>query len=153
VELVRNRVNALEIAERYFAPSELRWLQAADEADRCARFTELWTLKEAYIKAVGRGLGVPLDSFAFGFEGASALHFSTGEARWRFVLAAPTADSRLAIAVDEAHAAPPRRARILGVGAGGADAVPLDVLRWSPSVVVSSNAVKSNAFAFPCRRG
>jgi 4'-phosphopantetheinyl transferase len=143
VELVSNRVNALEIGERYFAPSEVRWLRDAGEADRCARFTELWTLKEAYIKAVGSGLGVPLDSFAFGFDGASGLRFSPSETRWRFVLAAPTADSRLAIAVDEAHAAPPRRARILGVGATVLEAAPLDVLRWSPSVIVSSDVVET----------
>ena len=29
----------------------------ADEAERARRFVRLWTLKEAYVKAVGRGIG------------------------------------------------------------------------------------------------
>jgi 4'-phosphopantetheinyl transferase len=57
-----------EIAERYFPEAEKAWLRAAPAAEREERFLQLWTLKEAFVKADGRGLSVPLDSFAFRIE-------------------------------------------------------------------------------------
>jgi 4'-phosphopantetheinyl transferase len=56
---------ALEIVSRNFAPSEIARLSALDPRERSVAFTRLWTLKEAYIKATGQGLGLPLDGFAF----------------------------------------------------------------------------------------
>lgn len=55
------------IAERYFAPTEVNALLALPEAQQLERFYDLWTLKEAYIKARGLGLAIALDSFAFSF--------------------------------------------------------------------------------------
>jgi 4'-phosphopantetheinyl transferase len=54
------------IAERFFAPEEVQALRAVpDEAARAEHFMRLWTLKEAFIKALGKGLAQPLDQFAF----------------------------------------------------------------------------------------
>ncbi|MHC4377346.1 MAG: 4'-phosphopantetheinyl transferase family protein [Planctomycetota bacterium] len=48
----------LELAPSVFHPAEREWLGAGlDEADLRARFLRLWTLKEAYLKARGWGLG------------------------------------------------------------------------------------------------
>lgn len=55
----------LEIAESCFAPAELALLRGSEPARQSETFTRLWTLKEAYIKATGRGLNCPLDGFAF----------------------------------------------------------------------------------------
>jgi 4'-phosphopantetheinyl transferase len=58
----------LAIAEAYFARSEVDLLEKALPSERARCFFRLWTLKEAYIKAIGKGLSAPLDSFAFTLE-------------------------------------------------------------------------------------
>jgi 4'-phosphopantetheinyl transferase len=59
----------LDIAEKLFAPDEKALLRAlGGTQERRERFLELWTLKEAVIKATGRGLSQSLDSFSIGFD-------------------------------------------------------------------------------------
>ena len=65
VEDTTRPVEALRIAERFFAADEARALRALPPARQRDRFFELWTLKEAYAKAVGLGLALPLDRVAF----------------------------------------------------------------------------------------
>jgi 4'-phosphopantetheinyl transferase len=52
------------IAKRSFHPAETKWVSAANTDLRAKAFFEVWTAKEAYIKASGFGLSHPLDSFA-----------------------------------------------------------------------------------------
>lgn len=55
-----------ELARRYFAPEEIRQLDATrNQDDHRQLFLRLWTLKEAFIKAIGTGMYTPLDQFAF----------------------------------------------------------------------------------------
>ncbi|KQY79957.1 hypothetical protein ASD24_18640 [Paenibacillus sp. Root52] len=54
----------LQIADRFFAPQEHRYLISQPADMQVETFYRLWTLKESYIKAVGKGLSIPLDSFA-----------------------------------------------------------------------------------------
>ena len=61
VERVR-KVN-LRIAERFFSPSEINDLMACEEENRMHYFITLWTIKESYLKAIGRGLTQHLNSF------------------------------------------------------------------------------------------
>ncbi|UYN96104.1 MAG: 4'-phosphopantetheinyl transferase superfamily protein [Enhydrobacter sp.] len=65
VEALERPGDLMEIARSYFAPAELATLRATAPADRRATFLRLWTLKEAYLKARGDGLSLPLDRFAF----------------------------------------------------------------------------------------
>ena len=66
VETPRRRTDTLAL-ERYFAPAERAALRALPAAARRRRFFEVWTLKEAYLKARGLGLRLPLEGFAFEF--------------------------------------------------------------------------------------
>jgi 4'-phosphopantetheinyl transferase len=60
-----DRKVTLGIADRYFCPEEVDWLQSLPEAIRPAGFLRLWTLKEAFIKATGQGLRQDLAMFWF----------------------------------------------------------------------------------------
>jgi 4'-phosphopantetheinyl transferase len=62
LETVR-RPAALRIAERHFTAAEVASLRAVPHAHRDEQFYTLWVLKEAYIKARGLGLSLPLQSF------------------------------------------------------------------------------------------
>lgn len=64
VEGLDRRID-LDIAKRYFAASEVRWLAAQPAAAQTNAFLRIWTLKESFIKAIGTGLTMPLDQFAF----------------------------------------------------------------------------------------
>jgi len=63
VELVRPNFAGEEIAERYFSRQEVMELQALPASLRDEGFFLCWTRKEAYVKASGEGLQVPLKSF------------------------------------------------------------------------------------------
>jgi 4'-phosphopantetheinyl transferase len=103
--------NALQVAHQYFTSSECNLLSGRAKKDAQARFIELWTLKESYIKAVGVGLSVPLNSFSFMFEGNAGLTFTCQYDRrhWQFWLAALSLRSRIAIAVSLDRAGAPRQ--------------------------------------------
>ena len=61
LEQLRPRPRALEIAQRYFSADETAALAALPAAQRHAAFLELWTAKEAVLKALGRGIAFGLD--------------------------------------------------------------------------------------------
>ena len=49
-------------------PRERQDLAGLDGQARATAFLRLWTCKEAVVKALGQGLSLPLDSFAFGLS-------------------------------------------------------------------------------------
>jgi 4'-phosphopantetheinyl transferase len=63
IETIRPIPDALDLARRFFSPAEIEALTATPVQDQEAAFLVAWTRKEAYIKALGGGLGVGLDSF------------------------------------------------------------------------------------------
>ncbi|EFN55799.1 hypothetical protein CHLNCDRAFT_145278 [Chlorella variabilis] len=68
----RTRRDPLRLARRRFSETEIADLLACpDDDSRAARFLQLWTLKEAYVKALGRGISAPpgLRSFSFRLSG------------------------------------------------------------------------------------
>lgn len=64
VEAVRSMSDLEEIVRSHFSPLEIAALRAVELAERQKAFFRCWTRKEAFLKAHGRGLSIPLDSFA-----------------------------------------------------------------------------------------
>ena len=103
------RVVTEGVAARHFAAEEVRDLRALPAERQPAAFFEYWTLKEAYIKARGMGLALPLDAFAFGLRPllpptiTFVAGFDDAAERWQFWQAWPTPEHRLSLAI-ERHA-------------------------------------------------
>jgi 4'-phosphopantetheinyl transferase len=102
-ENLYERTTALKLARRYFTAEESRNLESLPLADQPTRFYTLWTLKESWMKATGRGLAAGLDNAAFSLDERHqvvGLNFAAYDASdWRFWQFAPTAEHLLAVAL------------------------------------------------------
>ncbi len=59
-----------EVADHFFAANEVGRLFALPTAEQALAFYQCWTRKEAYLKALGGGLSIPLDAFEMAFGAA-----------------------------------------------------------------------------------
>jgi 4'-phosphopantetheinyl transferase len=104
VENISRTLDIEALAPTVFVAAELADIRQCQPGERRDRFFAYWTLKEAYIKARGMGLSLPLDGFWFDLGGASPLlrvseRCPDDPLRWRFFQYAPGAQHRLALAV------------------------------------------------------
>ncbi len=63
VEMVRDVPDAEDLVRRFFSATERSALARLTQTERRSAFLACWTRKEAYVKAVGRGISMPLDAF------------------------------------------------------------------------------------------
>ncbi len=102
----------LDLAERYFAPDEAEHLRRLDDIDRAAAFFAIWTLKEAFVKALGQGLSFPLDAFCFDLDRDRLVGFRPLAANvthdWHFTQFALAPRHRGAVAVQAERGTPIR---------------------------------------------
>jgi 4'-phosphopantetheinyl transferase len=63
VERIRSGFACERIAERFFSPQEVRALRSLPRSRQDEAFFNCWTRKEAYIKAKGVGVSIPLQLF------------------------------------------------------------------------------------------
>ena len=71
VEVCRPGVDALQLAERFFAAGESQQIAQAPGDAQSRLFYRYWTAKEAYLKGRGVGLSLGLDRFEILFDGRS----------------------------------------------------------------------------------
>ena len=62
IELVRTIPNVEDLAVRFLAASEARGVMALPRIRRIEKFFACWTVKEAYLKATGEGIGSRLSA-------------------------------------------------------------------------------------------
>jgi 4'-phosphopantetheinyl transferase len=104
----------VEVASTVFSAPELEGLARLEEPARRDRAVSLWTLKEAYIKALGLGLGAPLREIAIdpadtppslrllsGFDSASGWWLDTLDHEGFRIATAVRAPARPAIALHD----------------------------------------------------
>lgn len=102
VERVQQRGSLWEVASSYSA-EEIEALRGLAPDTFVDRFFDYWTLKEAYLKARGLGLSLPLDQFSiFISPGEIAVRLAAGvqddAVDWHFSVKSPSSNHRLAIA-------------------------------------------------------
>ena len=79
IEQVRPEAAGEDIARRFFSRQEIEQLGEIPEENRTEGFFRCWTRKEAYIKALGAGLQIPLDSFTVPIADAQPHELTDGE--------------------------------------------------------------------------
>lgn len=107
VEAISRAAQIAEVAHKAFSTTELALLDALVQAERLDRCLSLWTLKEAYVKARGVGMGsaLPLRDISFLFDEAGAVRLEVDRsldenaARWDFRLL-DHAGHRVAVAAE-----------------------------------------------------
>lgn len=106
VEYVRRNVEFKKLAGRFFSAREARDLDDYTETDLPLTFFSCWTRKEAFVKALGKGIAFGLDEFSVSVnprdrEVALATHWDPGAAdEWTLlnIPAAPDYIAALAVA-------------------------------------------------------
>jgi 4'-phosphopantetheinyl transferase len=82
VENTQRKSRTSAVAERMFAPAEVAAMQSGNDSEVQRKFFEFWTLREAYVKAIGTGLGGSSKEFYFSVDEQGD---SRREARIHFV--------------------------------------------------------------------
>jgi 4'-phosphopantetheinyl transferase len=113
VENFRAREISIDVADRFFAPQEVAALAATPPKRQQYRFFEYWTFKEAYIKARGMGLSLPLDKFSFHYPDDRAVEIAIDpeladeSRRWQFWQFRPRPEYLVAICAERIGARSP----------------------------------------------
>jgi 4'-phosphopantetheinyl transferase len=103
VEHVRPESAGEDIAQRYFSAREVSDLRTLPPEARVEGFFHCWTRKEAYLKATGMGLQIPLDSFSVSLLPEKPVQFLGGVAsQWHMAAYHPADGYAAAVVYDGA---------------------------------------------------
>ena len=101
IEQVRLIPEAGDIVRSQFSDAERQAYFNLPDADRNGAFFEIWTRKEAFIKAIGRGLSFPLNEFSVGIDGTTGVVTqgdSCSDADWTIQDVSPNCNYKAALA-------------------------------------------------------
>jgi 4'-phosphopantetheinyl transferase len=106
IEFIRPNPERLKIADRFFSEREAALLRTLPKRQQEEGFYLCWTRKEAYIKAAGKGLSIPLDQFDVSLEPGNQAALLRNDldpaetARWLFYSLPPTPGWALALVAE-----------------------------------------------------
>lgn len=104
--ILRAKLTGLNIAKRFFSKSEIDDLMDIPESQQRQAFFDCWTRKEAYIKARGKGLSIPLNQFDVSLKPGeparllASRHDPEAVLNWQMQALSPAADYTGAVAVN-----------------------------------------------------
>jgi 4'-phosphopantetheinyl transferase len=111
VESTQRDLDAVRLAERFFAATEVAALAALPERARRERFYDLWTVKEAVVKAVGLALPPALPQVAVTILSDRDIELTrspdSADGVWQLELFTPARGFRVAVAVLRPSGSPP----------------------------------------------
>jgi 4'-phosphopantetheinyl transferase len=105
VEQVERRLDIHQLARSVFSQSEREAMAALPLEAQRTRFFQLWTLKESYIKAVGKGLALPLRAISLQLDAEPMPRIEFGPQiaddgrHWWFQVCQPRPSHMLSIAL------------------------------------------------------
>lgn len=74
LEYIKDNIDYKQLAKRFFTTQELQLINSYPAREQKTIFFQLWTAKEAYLKATGDGLAVSLDTIEFSLDNNSELN-------------------------------------------------------------------------------
>lgn len=137
VENIQARPISRDAARQLFSPSESADLAGLPPDTFADRFFEYWTFKEAYVKARGLGLSMPLDRFSFHFPHERAVQLTVDPAWgadqdvWCLWQCRPSREHLLALCAPHTDGEAPFVTARLAVPSRWEDAVTLNWLKRS----------------------
>jgi len=103
IELIKPESAGEDIAKRYFSAREVSDLLTLPPEEKVEGFFHCWSRKEAYLKATGMGLQIPLDSFAVSLTPGQPAQFLGGvEPCWKIASYSPAEGYSAALVYDGA---------------------------------------------------
>ena len=100
VEQINRTTDRLGIANKFFSKAEYEYVfSSSDEQQRNERWTQIWTLKESYIKYIGQGLSKRLNTFEVSFSQNGILLTDNGKILDRIYMNSFMLEKEYAVAV------------------------------------------------------
>lgn len=105
LEMIRELSDYETIAKHFFSPGETEVLLSLPSGSRQEAFVNCWTRKEAFLKALGSGLALPLDSFEVSLRPGDPARLlsvggnSAGSSGWTLISISPLPNFVASVAV------------------------------------------------------
>ncbi|MDF2803989.1 MAG: phosphopantetheine-protein transferase [Anaerocolumna sp.] len=86
VDIEKMKQCDMSVGKKFFTSSEYNYIiSQKNEQDRIEAFYTIWTLKESYVKAIGKGLGIPFNTFEFVIGREIILRKPKGGKKYQFM--------------------------------------------------------------------